>query len=224
MADQEVTGNVQQGQPAVAGVAQATPAQPPVDAPKMVPQTDIDALKSSLQRQQYEQQRYYLEQLEAAKREIEARDAELYREKTADMEPEAKRQYDMQLAIQARDAKMQELEQRLRETEADRVAAQNRENAIDDVATRLGIPREKIEQYADSPDNLRQFETWFVGQLRSRAFAAPPAAPKVTSTVPGGKSGGLLKELQEAQAKGDFKTVNQILERGRRSGYSQSDL
>ncbi len=222
MAEQEVTGNEKQEQ--VAGVAPATPAQQPADAPKMVPATDIDALKSSLQRQQYEQQQYYLAQLEAAKQAIEARDAELYKAKTTGMDAEEKRQYDMQLAIQQRDAKNQELEQRLREVESDRIAAQNREAAITDVSTRLGIPSEKVAQYANTPDDLRQFETWFVGELKSRAFAAPPAAPKVTSTVPGGKSGGLLKELQEAQAKGDFQTVNRILEKGRRSGHSQSDL
>ncbi len=222
MAEQEVTGNEKQEQ--VAGVAEATPVQPPVDAPKMVPATDIDALKSSLQRQQYEQQQYYLRQLELAKQEVEARDAELYKTKTADMDAEQKRQYDMQLAIQARDAKNQELEQRLREVESDRTATQNRENAINDVSTRLGIPREKVEQYAGDPDQLRHFETWFVGQLRERAFAAPPAAPKVTSTVPGGKSGGLLKEMHEALAKGDYATLNTIIEKGRRSGHSQSEL
>jgi len=219
---EEVTGNVQQEQQTT-GVAAATPEQKPADVP-MVPVTDIDALKSSLQRQQYEQQQYYLSQLEAARKEIEARDAELYKEKTTGMDAEQRRQYDTQLAIQQRDAKNQELEQRLREVESDRVARQNRENAIDDVATRLGIPRDKIEQYADTPDNLRKFETWFVGQLREKAFAAPPAVPKVTSTVPSGRSGGVLKELLEAQAKGDLATVSRILEKGKRSGYSQSDL
>jgi hypothetical protein len=234
--NEEVTGNVQPEastdvtpgveQPSETVVAATTPQPivPPVDAPKQPTQQDIDSLKSVLQRQQGEQRKYFLSQLETMQAEVAKRDEELYRVKTAGMEPDEKRQFDMQLALQAERAQRQQLEGRLANVEGDQRAAENRAQAIAYYSETFRIPPERLEQFAGTPEQLEQFAQGYVKLLQQRAYAPPPTAPKVTSTRPGSQSGGVLAKIDKLMEEGNYAEAEKIFERGRISGYQQGDL
>ncbi len=187
-------------------------------------QADVNRLKSELQRQMYEADQARVTQLEALGREIQKRDAELYRYETAGLSSEEKKDYDLRRELEqekaARKQQEQQYDQRIHQLEGDRAGLERREQAIGFFGQLTGLPRAELEKYADNPDNLTKFATDYIAQLRQKAAVSPPSAPQVTSSRPGQPFEGLANRI----AKMSLKEQQAVIARAMREGIQASEL
>lgn len=201
------------------GVAEATPQAAPRDA-DVVPRRDLDKLKSTYQRQQYEAEQRFNAFADQLRQRLALAEEELDQTKTAGMDETERERYRIEKELRKRDEAIAALQQEQKQRELEAQVQGWMQQEIDKVAYVTGAPYAEIEKHAGSPDELWQFAANFTRNVKRKAAAQPTIPSKVTTQRPSQAATGVNARWSSmtAQERRDY------IERGRLGLLKNSDL